>query len=112
MNASLITMEQPFFKERLSKFNIASMIPNETERDFIHTSIFTELGRGIFTQEAKNCYFQIMGNLSRQGAEGIIFACTRIPLLIRQNDCKTPIFDTTLIHATAAVDFALAAAKQ
>jgi aspartate racemase len=48
-----------------------------------------------------------MKNLSRQGAEGIIFACTEIPLLIQQNDCKTPIFDTTFIHATAVVDFAL-----
>jgi aspartate racemase len=87
------------------------MIPNETEWDFIHISIFTELGSEIFTQATKNRYLQIMGNLSQQGAEGIIFACTEIPLLIQQNDCKTPIFDTTLIHATVAVDFALTVKK-
>jgi aspartate racemase len=101
------TMEQAFFKDQLSKKNITALIPDEAEREFIHTSIYTEFGKGIFKKETKVKYLQIIDDLKNKGAEGIIFGCTEIPLLIQQEECPLPIFNTTLIHSTAAVDFAL-----
>jgi aspartate racemase len=101
------TMEQAFFKDQLSKKNITALIPDEAEREFIHTSIYTEFGKGIFKKETKTKYLQIIDDLKNKGAEGIIFGCTEIPLLIQQEECPLPIFNTTLIHSTAAVDFAL-----
>lgn len=101
------TMEQPFFKEKLSAYGITTLIPEADEREFIHSSIFTELGKGIFTKATKARYLTIMETLSKKGAEGIVFGCTEIPLLIQQEDCNIQTFDTTLIHATAAVNFTL-----
>jgi len=101
------TMEQLFFKERLSRLGITALIPGDMERDFIHSSIFAELAKGVFKHETKNKYLAIIEDLERKGANGIIFGCTEIPLLIKQTECKSPIFDTTLIHAKSAVDFAL-----
>jgi aspartate racemase len=101
------TMEQAFFKDQLSKENITILIPDEAEREFIHTSIYTEFGKGVFKHETKTKYLRIIDDLKNKGAEGIIFGCTEIPLLIQQEECSLPIFSTTLIHSTAAVDFAL-----
>lgn len=102
-----ITMEQDFFKKRLLNYGIESIVPDETGREFIHASIFTELGKGIFKDETKKKYLEIISALQSQGAQGVILGCTEIPMLIKQNDCSIKTFDTTLIHAKAAVDFAL-----
>lgn len=102
------TMELDFIKEKFIAKNINVLIPDENDRDFIHRTIFDELGKNIFTDETKRRYLQIIDSLAQQGAEGVILGCTEIPLLIKQRDIKIPVFDTTLIHATAAVEFALA----
>jgi len=101
------TMELSFFKETLSAVGITTLIPDDAERDFIHATIFNELGKGIFTKETKEKYLEIIDRLVKQGAEGVIFGCTEIPMLIKENECSIPVFDTMLIHAKAAVDFAL-----
>ena len=101
------TMEKPFFKERLDKYNIQTFIPNDADRDFIHSSIFTELVKGIFRDETKKKYIEIIEDLKSKGARGIILGCTEFPLLIRPEECDVPIFDTTAIHCKSAVDFAL-----
>lgn len=101
------TMEFDFFKNKLSANGIETLIPGDIDRDFINNSIFNELGKDIFLQETKERYLDIIGKLVEQGAEGIIFGCTEIPLLIKPQDCTVPVFDTTLIHAKAAVKFAL-----
>ena len=101
------TMEQSFFKKKLSKYGISTIIPEKDERDYIHNTIFNEFARGIFSDEIKKNYLQIMDNLMQRGAEGIILGCTEIPMLLKPGDCKMKTFDTTLIHATAAVNFAL-----
>jgi len=101
------TMENSFFTDRLSKFGIDTVIPEPEDRDFIHASIFNELTKGIFKQETKTRYLDIIEKLNRVGAEGIIFGCTEISLLINQGDCHSIVFDTAAIHAKAAVDFAL-----
>jgi len=102
-----ITMEQSFFRDKLLKFGIAALIPDEKERDFIHTSIFAELGKEIFKVETKRRYLDIIGKLIEKGAGGIVFGCTEIPLLLKQSDVSVPVFDTMAIHAMAAVEFAL-----
>jgi len=101
------TMEMPFYKEKLNKENIKALMPTETERKFIHQTITNELLKGIFKEESKAKFLQIMNDLHRQGAEGIVLGCTEIPLLIKQQDIQLPLFDTLRIHSLAAVDFAL-----
>lgn len=101
------TMENSFFKDRLLKYGIEPLIPDEADRDFIHASIFNELTKGIFTNETKQRFLSIIDKLQNAGAEGVIFGCTEIALLITQADCDVRIFDTTAIHSKAAVDFAL-----
>lgn len=101
------TMENSFFKDRLLKYGIESLIPDDADRDFIHAYIFNELTKGIFTAETKQRFLDIITKLKNNGAQGIIFGCTEIALLITQSDCDVTIFDTTAIHSKAAVDFAL-----
>ncbi|MBV8389891.1 MAG: aspartate/glutamate racemase family protein [Mucilaginibacter sp.] len=101
------TMERPFFRDKLTRQGIEVVIPDDNERDFIHYSIFEELGRNLFKAETKQFYLNVMHKLAGQGAEGIIMGCTEIPLLIGQDDIDIPLFDTTQIHSEAAVAFAL-----
>ena len=101
------TMENSFFKDRLTKFGIESVIPDSSDRDFIHDSIFNELTKGIFKEETKKKYIDIIAKLKSEGAAGVIFGCTEIALLITQEDSNLLVFDTTAIHSKAAVDFAL-----
>ena len=103
------TMEQDFYKARIKeKYNIDVIIPDLDERKIIHNIIFNELCLGQIKDESKEIYKKIIKNLVVQnGAEGIILGCTEIPLLINQKDFAIPIFDTTLIHCLAAVDYAL-----
>lgn len=102
-----VTMEGDFFKQELLKQSIETVIPGDRDREFINNSIFKEFGKGIFSQETKQGYLEIIDRLVAAGAEGIILGCTEIPLLIKPGDFTAPTFDTTLLHATAAVDFAL-----
>lgn len=101
------TMENSFFKDRLSKFGLETLIPDSQGREFIHASIFNELTKGIFKVETKAKYLEIIDQMAQSGAEGVIFGCTEISLLINQADCRIKVFDTTSIHAKSAVDFAL-----
>jgi len=101
------TMNSDFYRKKLLQYGIETLIPSDEERDFIHNSIFDELGKNIFNSETKQKYLEIIENLKMQGAEGVIFGCTEIPLLLKAEDCDIPSFDTTMIHAKYAVDFAL-----
>lgn len=102
------TMELDFFKDKLIAKGIEAIIPtSEADKDFIHTTIFEELGKGIVTNETKKRYLEIANQLIKEGAEGIILGCTEIPLVIKPEDLSVPVFDTALIHSNAAVDFQL-----
>ena len=102
------TMQMDFFKDKLSDRGIETIIPNVEGIEIINTGIYKELALGIITSENKKAYLQIMNKLKDEGAEGIILGCTEIPLLIKQEDFDLPLFDTTFIHASAAVNFSLA----
>jgi aspartate racemase len=101
------TMENNFFTGHLNQKGIAVLIPDEEDRSLIHSTIFDELTQGIFRQETKTKYLNIISNMINDGAEGIIFGCTEISLLLRPSDCTFIVFDTTEIHSKSAVDFAL-----
>ncbi len=100
------TMEYGFFKETLRQQGIETLIPSEVDRQFIHDSIFEELGKGMFTEYTKSKYLSIIQKMGAAGAQGIIAGCTEIPLLINPSDIALPFFDTTVLHCQAAVDFA------
>jgi aspartate racemase len=102
-----ITMEQNFFKNKLSDKQIEALIPGEEDRQFIHDAVFNEMGKGIFSAETKKRFISIINNLIEQGAEGVILGCTEFPHLIKQEDCGVPLFDTTVIHTNAVIKFAL-----
>ena len=102
------TMEQDFYRNRLEKqHGLKVLIPGSEERTAVHAIIYNELGHGIISETSREVYRSIIRNLHARGAEGAILGCTEIPLLIRQADCTIPLFDTTAIHAAAAVEWAL-----
>jgi aspartate racemase len=101
------TMLFDFYKKKLADAGIRTLIPCEEDIEFINQSIYEELGKGILLPATKEKYLAIIRKLAEQGAEGLILGCTEIPLLIGQEDCPLPVFDTTSLHAGAAVDFAL-----
>jgi aspartate racemase len=101
------TMQLPFYTNMLAAHGIATIIPEQADIDFINDTIYNEMGNGIFLPATKEKYLYIIQKLIAQGAEGVILGCTELPILIKQSDCNIPVFDTALIHATAAVDFAL-----
>lgn len=105
---TVYTMELDFYKQKLSEEGLEILIPQtKAEIDFIEETLVHELGKGIILPQTKQEYLAIINRLIEQGAEGIILGCTEIPLIIHQQDVSVPVFNTTLIHAQAAVDFAL-----
>jgi aspartate racemase len=102
------TMEQDFYSGRLKeKFGLEVIIPEAADRDLVDRVIFDELCRGIVRQESREAYMVIIDKLHAEGAEGLIEGCTEIPMLIDQEHSTLPIFDTTAIHAEAAVRWSL-----
>jgi len=103
------TMEDPFFSTELSRQGITTIIPEGEARAFIHRTIFEELGKGLFTPGTRAEYLSVISTLAGRGAQGVVFGCTEIPLLITPEESPIRVFDTTLIHAGAAAEFALRA---
>jgi len=103
------TMEQDFYRGRLSGHHgIDVVVPDHDQRQLVHRVIYEELCLGRITDDSRRAYLDIVDSLSRRGAEGVILGCTEIGMLIRQQDTTTPLFDTTALHARAAVEWALA----
>ncbi len=101
------TMEEDFYKGRLSeKFGLKVIIPDKRDREVVHKVIYDELCLGKISRVSKEKFRKIIARLEKEGARGIILGCTEIPLLIKQDDVKIPVFDTTRIHAKAGVEFA------
>mgnify|MGYP000633229612 CR=1 FL=1 len=101
------TMEKDFYKDRLKAKGIEVIIPWDEEREIIHNTIYNELIDGLILEESKNKFKKIINNLYARGAEGIVLGCTEIPLLIKDEDSPIPVFNTTELHAKAAVEFAI-----
>ncbi|MCX6555192.1 MAG: aspartate/glutamate racemase family protein [Candidatus Aminicenantes bacterium] len=104
------TMEEDFFKGRLQeKYGIEAVVPGKEERERVHRIIIDELALGNIKSESRDEVSKAMDGLGAKGVQAIILGCTELPLLITQDQCRIPLFDTTTIHARAAVDLALAA---
>jgi len=101
------TMEQDFYRGRLGQRGLTVIVPEPADRDLVHRVIYDELCLGAIRDGSRDAYRAIIGRLIAAGAEGIIFGCTEIGLLVAQADSTVPVFDTTAIHAESAVDFAL-----
>ncbi len=101
------TMQLPFYQNKLSQAGIDTIIPNEAEIEIINEAIYNEMGKGIFAPATKLNFLTILNRLKTEGAEGAVLGRTEIPILIKQEDSMLPVFDTTRIHTSAAVDFAL-----
>ena len=103
--ATRYTMEQDFYKGYLKEHhNIDVVTPDEEARTVIHRIIYEELCRGVVLPESKDHYLSIV---ERAGTDGVIFGCTEVGLLLSQSDLTVPAFDTTQLHAQAAINYAL-----
>jgi len=101
-------MEGSFYKNKIEdNYDIEVIIPDSKSREDVHRIIYQELVSGIFKNESRLRFIEIIESLKEKGAEGIILGCTEIPLLIKAKDSSLPIFNTTELHAKKAVQFAL-----
>lgn len=102
------TMEMDFYVGRLkSKYGLKVLIPGAEEREIVHRVIYDELVLGQVHESSRERYRQIIAGLVERGAQGVILGCTEIGLLVKPEDSPVPLFDTTWLHAEAAVDWAL-----
>jgi len=102
------TMELDFYRGRLeTSHGLKVLVPDEAGRTLVHDVIYKELTYGTIRDESRAAYVAVIADLRRRGAQGVILGCTEIPLLVKQKDSPLPVFDTTALHAAAAVEFAL-----
>jgi aspartate racemase len=101
------TMEQTFFRERLERRGIEVLIPDERSRETIHKVIYGELVHGVTRPESREEFRKIIAGLAHDGAQSAILGCTEIGLLVQEADSVVPLHDTTVVHAVAAVEWAL-----
>ncbi|RLD03886.1 MAG: aspartate racemase [Chloroflexota bacterium] len=102
------TMEKDFYRGRLEKkHQLRVIVPDQAGRDLVHNVIYDELVQGLIKEPSRRGYLEVIQNLVKEGAEGIVLGCTEIGLLIKGEDVQVPVFDTMEIHARAAVDAAL-----
>lgn len=102
------TMKKDFYKKHLKeKFEVDVLVPDGADFDLVNEVIYKELVKGIINENSKKQYLAIMNRLVEKGAQGIILGCTEIPLLVQQSDCAFPVFDTTRLHAEAAIALAI-----
>ncbi|GMN13491.1 hypothetical protein MTsPCn7_12670 [Altererythrobacter sp. MTPC7] len=103
------TMEHEFYKGRLvDRHGLNVVVPDEDDRATVHRIIYEELVSGKVLPASRNAYCAVIERLDERGAEAVILGCTEIMLLVRPEDSPVPIFDTTALHAAAAIDVALA----
>jgi len=107
------TMEQDFYKGRLQrKFGLEVVVPEANDRALVHRVIYDELVKGRIERDSRDAYRAVIERLVTSGAQAVILGCTEIMLLVKPEDSAVPLFDTTRIHAEAAVDRALARLAQ
>lgn len=101
------TMEQDFYRSKLTQNGITVVVPDENGRELINSVIYNELCLGVIQEASRQKFLSIMNGLADQGAQGVILGCTEIGLLVGQKDTDVPLFDTTLIHAESAALYSI-----
>jgi len=104
---TVFTMSNDFYRKALARHGIETIVPDDTAQQEINRIIFTELVRGITTAASKKYVTRCINDLENRGAGGVVLGCTELPFLIRQEDASVPVFDSTLIYAHRALDFAM-----
>ena len=105
--ATRYTMEQDFYRGRLRERGIEARIPDAHDRGVVHDVIYDELCRGVIDDGSRRAWLDVVRRGVERGADGVIFGCTEVGLLLSPGELPVPAFDTTLLHARAAIDFAL-----
>lgn len=105
--ATRFTMEQDFYRDRLAARGVTAMVPSAPDREIVHRVIYDELCLGVIRDESRAEYRRIMAALVADGAQGIVYGCTEIELLVDESDTPVPVFKTTSLHVAAAVEMAL-----
>jgi aspartate racemase len=100
------TMEQDFYSSRLEQQGFEVLVPDPAGRAIVHDVIYDELCLGQVSGESRDAYLRIVSSLAARGAEAVILGCTEIGLLLNAANCPLPVFDTTLLHVQAALDWA------
>ncbi|TBR42176.1 aspartate/glutamate racemase family protein [Marinomonas agarivorans] len=106
------TMEHDFYKNKLAEYQIELITPSAKERVEVHRIIFEELCLGRVLPQSKATYLAIIDNMANIGAEAVLLACTEINLLIQQDGVSLPVFDTTMLHVEALLDYSLGGNKE
>ncbi|MCI0509789.1 aspartate racemase [Chromohalobacter marismortui] len=102
------TMEQDFYKQRLSeRYGIDVIVPDDTQRERVHRVIFEELCLGRIEAASRDAFLAVIDALQARGAQAVVLGCTEIAMLIKATDTQVPLYDTTALHAQAAVNHAL-----
>lgn len=101
------TMEKTFYQEALSRRDITVLVPDAGDREYVNKVIYSELVAGQIRDPSRAGFVNAIKKLKAHGAEGVILGCTEIPLLVTEEDAGMPLFDTTTIHAEAALNYAL-----
>ena len=101
------TMEQGFYRERLTRAGLSVIVPGAADRATVHRIIYDELVHGDVRVESREAYRAVIDRLVDDGAEGIVLGCTEIELLVRAEHCPVPVFPTTRLHVEAAVEAAV-----
>ena len=101
------TMEQPFYVAHLARQGIDCVVPHDDDRELVHRLIFDELCRGVVAPSARARLQGVVARQLARGVDGVVLGCTELPLALQAADVAAPLFDTTELHALAAVDFAL-----
>jgi aspartate racemase len=100
-------MEKPLYPNALAKRDIAVLVPDADDRAYVDDVIYNELVAGQVREESRAGFIRVIDKLVAHGAEGVILGCTEIPLLVNEEDVRLPLFDTTTLHAQAALEFAV-----
>jgi aspartate racemase len=105
--ATSFTMEQSFYTDRLIAAGLKPVIPNPRDRAETHRVIYEELCKDVTTEQSRAAYVAIAERLAASGADSLILGCTEVGMLLNEGNVQLPVFDTTLIHCKAALDYAL-----
>jgi aspartate racemase len=105
--ATRFTMEKPFYRERLEAAGLGVLVPDKADRDRLHAIIYDELVVGVITEASRAVVLEMIEKGRAAGADGIIFGCTEIGLLLDPTQMPLPTVDTAIAHCEAAVEFAL-----
>ena len=101
------TMSDGFYHDRIARSGLTAIVPQPGDQAVIHDIIVKELVQGRLIGASKSEYLRVIDELVERGAEGIILGCTEIPLLVKPRDASVPLLDTAIIHAEAALEYAI-----